>query len=270
MPSQAQAQARSPMPPQPPSWTASRSGSAGARRVRLPAAMRAQPFWLFGLPMILFVVAGSLGLSQFAQAKYQVSDSKRLVRARPPALAHTPSRPPTHLCLCTRTHALTPPTRVFSCRRCQRRRSKTCASRATSLTCSRSTGSVPHATRPSSPSPSASPNPVARATPPTAAAGAGQGRRLEDCPHATTARAADRQRVTVKSRSNVQRHACTTMYRSFTSIPALSNDNDRPTMLRARLEVLRLLRPPPPPPPPFGLAVTMSRSPACRGAGRPR
>jgi hypothetical protein len=54
----------------------------GARRggLVLPAALRARPFWLFGLPMVLFVVAGSLGLSQFAQAKYQVADTKRLVR----------------------------------------------------------------------------------------------------------------------------------------------------------------------------------------------
>ena len=60
------------------------------RRSMLPPAMRNQPFLLFGLPMLLFVVAGSIGLSQFAQAKYQIEDKRRLVSAR---AAHVRTRP---------------------------------------------------------------------------------------------------------------------------------------------------------------------------------
>jgi len=57
------------------------AGISGRRAAALPVTFKKNPFLLFGLPMILFVVAGSIGLTEFSKARFQIDDSKRLVRA---------------------------------------------------------------------------------------------------------------------------------------------------------------------------------------------
>ena len=55
------------------------AGISGRRAAALPSTFKKNPFLLFGLPMILFVVAGSIGLTEFSKARFQIDDSKRLV-----------------------------------------------------------------------------------------------------------------------------------------------------------------------------------------------
>ena len=66
------------LPPGPPR----RKWPFGLERLRVMAERN--PFLVVGLPMLLFVAAGSLALQQFNEVKFRVRDRQTLVRHRMP------------------------------------------------------------------------------------------------------------------------------------------------------------------------------------------